>query len=171
MTSITNQTLAGANAAKLERQEAQYLSFPLGPERFAIEILRVQEIRALTTTTPIPNAPVHIRGVINLRGTIVPVVDLRRRFEISTDADSRFAVILVVSVRSRVVGIIADAVPKVLTVANDEIAAPPDLGQRVDLSFVSGVLYRGQELVLILDLEHLLATEFDSAEVPLAAVG
>lgn len=170
MTSIANQNPTRANA-KLERHEAQYLSFLLGPERFAIEILRVQEIRALTATTPIPNAPSHIRGVINLRGTIVPVVDLRRRFGLATDADSRFAIILVVSIRGRVIGLIADAVPKVLTVADDEIAPPPELGQRVDLSFVSGVLYRAQELVLILDLENLLATEFDSAEAPLAAVG
>lgn len=143
-----------------EQDGAQYLSFPLGEEWFAVQILKVQEIRQLTAITPIPNAPAHILGVVNLRGTIVPVFDLRLRFRLKTDADPRFAVILVVTVGQRIVGLIADSVPKVLTVSGQEIAPTPDFGQRVDLSFVSGVLHRGQGgLVLLLDLEHLLAVE------------
>jgi purine-binding chemotaxis protein CheW len=150
-----------------DRQEQQYLSFPLGTERFAIEILRVQEIRALTTITPIPNAPAHIRGVINLRGTIVPVLDLRLRFGLSTSADPRFAIILVISTHDRVVGLVADAVPKVLTASADEIAPAPAFGQNVDTSFINGVLTRSTELIILLDLQRLLATEL--AGEPLAA--
>lgn len=142
-----------------EQVERQYLSFPLGEERFAVEILKIQEIRPLTAITPIPNAPEHIRGVINLRGTIVPVFDLKLRFALKSAADSRFAIILVVTIGERVVGLIADAVPKVLTVQMEEIAPPPDFGQRVDISFVSGVLHRDKDLVLLLDLDHLLAVE------------
>lgn len=142
-----------------DRHEQQYLSFPLGSERFAIEILRVQEIRALTAITPIPNAPPHIRGVINLRGTIVPVLDLRLRFGLSTSADPRFAIILVISSHDRIVGLIADAVPKVLTAALDEVAPPPAFGQHVDTSFISGVLTRSNELIILLDLQRLLVAE------------
>jgi len=142
-----------------ERLETQYLSFPLGSERFAVEILRVQEIRPLCAIMPIPNAPVHIRGVINLRGIIVPVIDLRLRFGLMTNADPRFAIILVVNVQDKICGIIADAVPKVLAVSPSELAPAPDFGQRVDLSFVSGVFHRAQELVLLLDLDHLLSVE------------
>jgi purine-binding chemotaxis protein CheW len=149
--------------ASHDSHERQYLGFPLGAERFAIEILRVQEIRALGAITPIPNAPTHIRGVINLRGTVVPVIDLRLRFGLDTTADPRFAIILVVTAHDRVVGLIADAVPKVLTVTREEVAPPPDFGQRVDLSFVSGVLHRANDLVLLLDLERLLAAELDCA--------
>ena len=149
---------------KPDRSETQYLSFPLGKERFAVEILAVQEIRALTAITAIPNAPVHIRGVINLRGTIVPVIDLRLKFGLSTDADQRFAIILVVTTRQRVVGLIADAVPKVMTVTPEEVAAPPEFGQRVDISFISGVLHRMDDLVLLLDLDRLLAAELDCTE-------
>jgi purine-binding chemotaxis protein CheW len=143
--------------------DQQYLGFPLGEERFAIEILRVQEIRALTAITPIPNAPPHIRGVINLRGTIIPVIDLRLRFGLCTNADPRFAIILVVSAHGRIVGIIADSVPKVITLTPNEVAPAPDFGQRFDISFVSGVLHRNDDLVLLLDLERLLGEELDCA--------
>lgn len=170
---MVHQNRTHRTTDKSEHSETQFLSFPLGQERFAVEILAVQEIRALTAITAIPNAPSHIRGVINLRGTIVPVVDLRIRFGLSTAADPRFAIILVVSIRGRVVGLIADSVPKVLTVVREDIAAPPEFGQRVDLSFVSGVLHRTDDLVLLLNLERLLAAELDATEQlePSVAVG
>lgn len=159
MTQTERQKLSPERSTSSERVESQYLGFPLGDERFAVEILKVQEIRPLTAITPIPNAPEHIRGVINLRGTIVPVFDLRLRFNLKASTETKFAIILVVTIRERIVGLIADAVPKVLMVHAEEVAAPPDFGQRVDLSFVSGVLHRGQDLVLLLDLDHLLAVE------------
>jgi purine-binding chemotaxis protein CheW len=159
MTHLDGNTQNLRQMSNVERKETQYLSFQLGDERFAVEILQVQEIRPLTAITPVPNAPAHVRGVINLRGTIVPVFDLKRRFKIAFNEDSKFAIILVLTIRDRIVGIIADAVPKVLAARNEEIAAPPEFGQRVDLSFVSGVLHRNQELVLILDLNFLLAVE------------
>lgn len=164
------QHQANLPATIVEGSEQQYLGFPLGAERFAIEILRVQEIRALGAITPIPNAPAHIRGVINLRGTVVPVIDLRLRFGLSTSADPRFAIILVVTAHNRIVGLIADAVPKVLTISSNEISPPPDFGQRVDLSFVSNVLHRSDELVLMLDLDRLLGSELDCAPAPEATV-
>jgi purine-binding chemotaxis protein CheW len=154
-----NRTDASSVSTSSDRIETQYLGFPLGDERFAVEILKIREIRPLTPITPIPNAPEHIRGVVNLRGTIVPVFDLKSRFRSSSGSDSKFSIILVVTIMSRIIGIIADAVPKVLTVHADDIAAPPDFGHRVNLTFVSGVLHRGQELLLLLDLERLLADE------------
>jgi purine-binding chemotaxis protein CheW len=97
------------------------------------------------------------------------VFDLKLRFKLKTTLDTKFAIILVVTIKERVIGIIADAVPKVLTVHADEIAEPPDFGHRVDLTFVSGVLHRGQELVLLLDLERLLADELGEPNISDAA--
>ena len=137
----------------------QFLAFKLGNELFAVEILRVQEIRGLTPITPIPNAPEHIRGVMNLRGTIVPVVDLRMRFGLGESSYNRFTVIIVVLVGSRVLGLVVDAVSDVLDVSPTDIASPPDLGGRVDTSFITGMIQRNDEIVLLLSLDQLLGLE------------
>jgi purine-binding chemotaxis protein CheW len=137
----------------------QFLAFKLHDELFALEILRVQEIRGLTPITPIPSAPEHIRGVMNLRGTIVPVVDLRMRFGLGESTFNRFTVIIVVLVGTRVLGLVVDAVSDVLDVAPTDIAPPPDLGGHVDTTFITGMVQRGEEIVLLLNLDQLLGLE------------
>ena len=144
----------------------QLLAFRLAQEFFALPILQVQEIRGITPITPIPNAPEHIRGVINLRGTIVPVIDLRTRFGLEQAVYDRFTVIIVVLIGTRVVGLVVDAVSDVLDVASSDIAAPPDLGARVDTSFLTGMIKRGDDIVLLLELEQLLGldTHLDTSD-------
>src|ERR1700735_3341871 len=91
----------------------QYLSFALGEEQYGIEILRVQEIKGYSGITPIPNTPPHIRGVMNLRGTVIPVVDLRAKFNLNTQAYDKLTVIIVVTVGARIIGLVVDAVSDV----------------------------------------------------------
>lgn len=133
----------------------QYLTFTLGEEDYGVEILRVQEIRGYTAITPIPNMPVFVKGVINLRGTVVPVVDLRSRFGMPVVEYSKSTVIIVVNVGKHVIGCVVDAVSDVLDVAADSIEKPPALGEGVDLSFLRGITRNNEDLIALLDIEQV----------------
>lgn len=143
----------------------QFLAFRLADELFAIEILRVQEIRGITPITPIPNAPRYIRGVMNLRGTIVPVIDLRMRFGLGEAEYNKFTVIIVVRLGARIIGLVVDAVSDVLDVSPNDIENTPELGARVDTSFLNGMLQRGDEIILLLNLEQLVGLQVDLAAI------
>ena len=133
----------------------QFLTFTLDDQEFGIEILRVQEIKNFTRVTPIPNMPACIKGVMNLRGTIVPIVDLRIRFDMATTQYNQFTVIIVVNVGTRIMGLVVDAVSDVLNVESNAIEATPDLGS-INISFISGLAKSGDRLVTLLDIEQLL---------------
>jgi purine-binding chemotaxis protein CheW len=134
----------------------QYLSFALGDEQYGIEILRVQEIKGYSGITPIPNTPPHIRGVMNLRGTVIPVVDLRAKFHLETRAYDKFTVIIVVTVGTRIIGLVVDAVSDVLDISRTDIRPAPELGHREDTRFISGMVHVGERLVVLLDIATLL---------------
>lgn len=133
----------------------QFLTFALNDQDFGIDILRVQEIKNFTRVTPIPNMPECIKGVMNLRGTVVPVIDLRQRFNMPTAEYNQFTVIIVVNVGEKIVGLVVDAVSDVLNVGEDSIEGPPDLGA-IDTSFIKGLAKSGDRLVSLLDIEVLL---------------
>lgn len=137
----------------------QYLTFLLGAEEYGVGILRVQEIKGHSAITPLPNVPPHLRGVINLRGTVVPIVDLRVRFGMPVAELTRFNVFVIVSLGRRVLGLLVDAVSDVLDIDEDRIQAPPDLGPTVDLSFVSGMARIDERLISLLDLDRLLVEQ------------
>jgi purine-binding chemotaxis protein CheW len=137
----------------------QYLSFALGEEQYGIEILRVQEIKGYSGITPIPNTPPHIRGVMNLRGTVIPVVDLRAKFRMETRAYDKFTVIIVVTVGARIIGLVVDAVSDVLDISKTDIRPAPELGCREDTLFISGMVHVGERLVVLLDIATLLAED------------
>ncbi|MCP9440117.1 MAG: chemotaxis protein CheW [Nitrospira sp.] len=136
---------------------SQVLTFKLGDELYGVDILRVQEIKGYTTVTRIPNTPASIKGVINLRGTIVPIVELRTVFGMPTIDVTPFTVIIVVVVREKVMGLVVDAVSDVLTIDRQHIQPPPAFGARVDVSCLSGIAKSGDKLVALLDLDRLLA--------------
>ena len=138
---------------------SQYLTFALGGEEYGVEILKVQEIRGYTSITPIPNTPPHIKGVMNLRGAIVPVVDLRSTLAMPTTEYSPFSVIIVVTVGTRVMGLIVDAVSDVLDVARTDIHPTPDFGTRIDARFIQGMARVGDKLVVLLDIDRVLVGE------------
>ena len=135
---------------------AQYLTFRLGDAEYGLEILKVQEIRSYSAITPIPNTPRAVRGVMNLRGHIIPVVDLRVTFGMSEAEYSRFAVVVVVSIAGKIVGLLADGVSDVLTLARTDIQPPPDFGAPIEARLISGMAKAGEKLVILLDVEHLL---------------
>lgn len=143
-----------AETARLDGRQ-QFLTFCLGQEEYGIEILDVQEIKGYSPVTPIPNAPSHVKGLMNLRGAVVPVVDLRARFGMAAQDYTPFTVIIVVKVGHKVVGLIVDAVSDVLDVNADQLEATPDCGAAVDTSFLTGIAHSGERLIGLLQVERV----------------
>lgn len=135
---------------------SQFLTFNLGEELYGVDILRVQEIKGYTTVTKIPNTPSHIKGVLNLRGTIVPIVELRTKFGMPTIDYTTFTVIIVVVIRDKVIGLVVDAVSDVLNIDKKDIQPPPQFGAKVDVAFINGIGKSGDKLVALLDIDWLL---------------
>jgi len=137
----------------------QYLTFGLGQEEYGIEILKVQEIKGYSAITPIPNTPAHVKGVMNLRGTVVPVVDLRSKFSMEAMEYNKFTVIIVVTVGAKIAGLVVDAVSDVLNIPSSEIRPAPDFGSRADTRFITGMASSGDKLTVLLDVDRLLGEE------------
>jgi len=140
---------------------AQHLTFTLGGEEYGVDILRVQEIKGFSSVTSIPNAPPWVKGVMNLRGTVVPVFDMRSKFGMEVRAYDRFTVIVVVNVGTRVVGLIVDAVSDVLDIERDAIEPVPDLGAAIDTSVIHGIARQGDRLITLLDIDRVVGIEGD----------
>lgn len=145
-----------SDAISYAGQTRQFLTFALGQEEYGVEILKIQEIKGFSSITPLPNAPPFIKGVLNLRGTIVPIIDLRQKFSLPEVGYTKFTVIVVVQVRGRIMGFIVDAVSDVLNVAGPDIQPTPDLNGQVDTSFINGLARAGEKLVILLDIEKVL---------------
>jgi len=136
---------------------SQFLTFQLSDELYGVDILRVQEIKGYTTVTKIPNTPPHIKGVLNLRGTIVPIVELRTKFGMPTIDYTMFTVIVVVVVKEKIMGLVVDAVSDVLDIDKKDIQPPPQFGAKVDVSFLRGIGKSGDKLIALLDMDRLLS--------------
>jgi purine-binding chemotaxis protein CheW len=138
----------------------QYLTFSLADEEYGVDILRVQEIKGWTPVTQIPNAPAFLKGVLNLRGTIVPIVDLRMRFNLKEIEYTPTTVVIVLSLltegRERTFGIVVDAVSDVLNIATADIRPKPDFGTVVDADFINGLATVDEQMVMLLDIDRLL---------------
>ena len=155
MEKISEQTLAASDSS-IHKDENQYLTFILGKETYGLDILKVQEIRGWTQVTQIPNAPNYIRGVINLRGEIVPILDLRRRFEMDELEFTATTVVIVVNVQDRTIGMVVDGVSDVINMPEGELKASPDFGTAIDASFVQGLAALEQKMVIILAIDKML---------------
>ncbi|OOZ38585.1 chemotaxis protein CheW [Solemya pervernicosa gill symbiont] len=138
----------------------QYLTFVLGEESYGVDILRVQEIKGWTPVTRIPNSPDYLRGVLNLRGTIVPIIDLRMRFNMDNVEYTPVTVVIVVSVRSetreRIIGMVVDAVSDVLSVSAEDIRETPDFGGAVSTEYIRGLASVADQMVMLLDIDKML---------------
>jgi purine-binding chemotaxis protein CheW len=152
-------TVAEAGAREIEEAQ-QFLTFMLNEQEFGIDILQVQEIRNYTRVTAIPNSPENISGVINLRGAVIPIVDLRRTFQMPATQYDAFTVIVVVNISTKVVGLIVDAVTDVFDVCESDIEAPPNLGSDEGATVLSGIAKSGDRLVGLLDIGRFLSDEF-----------
>lgn len=132
----------------------QFISFTIGDEEYGVDIMAIREIKGWTATTELPNTPSFIRGVINLRGAIVPILDLRARFgAVRTEATPRH-VIIVVAVGTRVAGILVDAVADIITVSTGDIQPVPQLDHAVSAGFLTGLVTVEGRMVALLDLDR-----------------
>lgn len=152
---MATATAHSTSGQDLAEGGSQFLTFQLADEQFGIDILRVQEIKGLTHLTQIPNVPPYIKGVMNLRGTVVPVVDLRHRFSMPAAAYNQFTVIIIVTVGQKVMGLVVDAVSDVLNVGETELEQLPELGG-VDTAFITGMAKSSDRLIALLDIDRLL---------------
>ena len=144
----------------INSDDNQYLTFILAEEEYGVDILRVQEIKGWDNVTSIPNTPDYIKGVINLRGTIVPIVDLRERFNLPSTEYSATTVVIVLRVDSdtgsRIMGMVVDAVSEVYNIPEEELKPAPDFGQAISTDFVRGLATVDEQMVIVLDVDHLL---------------
>ncbi|BDI30597.1 chemotaxis protein CheW [Capsulimonas corticalis] len=153
------QTQFSQNDAGHSTDANQYLTFSLGDEEYGVDILKVQEIKGYVPTTRIPNAPPEVVGVLNLRGTIVPIVDLRRKFGLEEIEYNQFTAIVVVVVQNRVMGVIVDSVSEVVNIPLSDIQPAPDFGNSMNASTLQGMARMGENLIILLDIDIVLLGE------------
>jgi purine-binding chemotaxis protein CheW len=155
-----------SSAAAAIAQSGEFLTFRLGAEEYGIDILRVQEIRSYEQPTRIANAPAFIKGVVNLRGVIVPIIDLRLKLGCETAEYNTFTVVVVLNVRGRVVGAVVDSVSDVLALTKDNIKPSPEMNSTVDSSFITGIgtVKNNQgdkeveRMLILMDIEGLMSS-------------
>ena len=156
-----SQTQNTETSLQAEDGMDQYLTFMLAGEEYGLDILRVQEIKGWNGVTPMPNMPVYILGVINLRGTIVPVIDLRKRFGLESIPFDQTTVVIVVKVDDlqggeRTMGIVVDAVSEVYSVAQATIKPAPDFGGAISTDSIKGLATLDEKMLILLDVDHLM---------------
>jgi len=141
----------------------QYLTFLLGKEQYAVDILCVEEIRSWELPTIIPNAPHYVKGVINMRGIIVPIIDLRQKFNIGEAIYKKTTVVIVLTIETernnRTIGFVVDAVSDVLNAEKDEVKTAPAFGSCISQNYIAGLINMGEKVVTLLNVEALQVIE------------
>lgn len=155
------QSQATDSTLQAEDGMDQYLTFMLDGEEYGVDILRVQEIKGWDGVTPLPNMPDFILGVINLRGTVVPVIDLRKHFELETVPYGKTTVVIVVRIRDeeqgeRTMGMVVDAVSEVHNISVSELKPAPDFGGSINTDSIRGLATVSERMIILLDIDHLM---------------
>ena len=145
-------------ASATRENTREVLVFILGAEEYGVDILKVQEIRGYEKVTPIPSAPAYLKGIVNLRGVIVPLVDMRVRFGLADPRYDSTTVVVILRVAGRIIGLVVDAVSDVVHLAPSDVKEAPGLGSVVDSSFLAGLATRDDRMILLLDIEKLLSS-------------
>lgn len=135
------------------------LTFSLGEQEYALDIIKVQEIRGYERVTVLANLPNYIKGVLNLRGTIVPIVDLRIKFGLSNSSYMPTTVVIILALKERLVGIVVDAVSDVISIEAAQIKPSPELGKNIDLRYLMGIATLEERVVVLIDIETLLSSD------------
>lgn len=154
-----NESAADAGVEAARARSLEFLTFVLGEEEYAVDILKVREIRGYDTVTRIPEAPAFIKGVINLRGTIVPVLDLRIKFGLPEPSYDEFTVMIVLNLSERIVGIVVDGVSDVIALEASQIHATPEFGGALDVSHITGLASVDERMLICIDIESLMSAE------------
>ncbi|MGR8929053.1 MAG: chemotaxis protein CheW [Gammaproteobacteria bacterium] len=151
---------SGNISEKIPAASAQFLSFTLGKEEYGVDILRVQEIRSWEPVSRIPNVPAYEKGVVNLRGAIVPIIDLRERFGLGSCTYTPLTVVVVLQAhigdKVRIMGVVVDAVSDVIEVDKKSIQSAPNFGTKVSTEFIDGLVSVNRRMVMLLDVDKLL---------------
>jgi purine-binding chemotaxis protein CheW len=137
---------------------SEFLTFTLGHEEYGIDILKVQEIRGYDAVTAIANTPEFIKGVINLRGIIVPIVDMRIKFNLGNVEYNQFTVVIILNIAKRVVGMVVDGVSDVITLSPDQVKAAPEFGSAIDTRYVMGLGTVDERMLILVDIEKLMTS-------------
>ncbi len=157
--SRNDATRDAARAGDLGRE---VLTFRLGAEEYGIDILRVQEIRSYEPPTRIANAPPYLKGVVDLRGVIVPIIDMRVKFNCLNDSGeaeiNAFTVVIVLNVHGRVLGAVVDSVSDVMQLPSEAIKPAPEISTAVDMSYITGIAHMGERLLIVMDIESLMSS-------------
>ncbi|MDP2323263.1 MAG: chemotaxis protein CheW [Gammaproteobacteria bacterium] len=140
-------------------QPGEFLTFTLGEEEYGVEILKVQEIRSYETVTTIANSPAFIKGVVNLRGVIVPIVDMRIKFGLGRVEYDQFTVVIILNVADRVVGMVVDGVSDVITLAPEQVRAAPEFGGGLDTKYIIGLGTVENRMLILMDIERLMMSQ------------
>lgn len=138
---------------------SEYLTFTLGNEEYGIDILKVQEIRGYDTVTHIANAPEFIKGVINLRGVIVPIVDMRIKFKVGEPSYNEFTVVIIINVLGRIIGMVVDGVSDVVALSPEQIKAAPEMGAAMAIDYITGLGTLNDQMLILVDIEKLMSSE------------
>ncbi|WP_027994905.1 chemotaxis protein CheW [Simplicispira psychrophila] len=159
------QPAATKAATAKKAPAAEYLTLQLGQEEYGIDILKVQEIRSYEQPTRMAQAPSFIKGIIDLRGVIVPIIDLRLKLQCAKADYTDFTVVIILNVRGTVMGVVVDAVADVVALTSDAIKPAPQFQSQLDAAFVTGIARLGERMLIMMDIESLL----DSTEMGLLA--
>ncbi|GAB4515613.1 MAG: chemotaxis protein CheW [Sulfuricaulis sp.] len=138
--------------------EGEFLAFTLGQEEYGIDILKVQEIRGYETVTRIANAPAFIKGVVNLRGVIVPIIDMRIKFNLADPTYDQFTVVIILNVGGRVVGMVVDGVSDVISLTPEQIRPSPDFSSDLDTGYIFGIGTLNERMLILVDIEKLMGS-------------
>ena len=136
----------------------EFLTFALGGEEYGVDILKVQEIRGYDTVTRLPDAPDYIKGVVNLRGTIVPVIDMRLKFRMADAAYTALTVMIVLNVADRVIGMVVDSVSDVVRLPAEQVRPAPEFGGGIDRQYLTGIGTLDERMLILLDIERLMTS-------------
>lgn len=148
----------------------EFLTFTLGQEEYGIDILKVQEIRGYDTVTTIANTSEFIKGVINLRGVIVPIIDMRIKFNLGNIVYNQLTVVIVLNVAKRVVGMVVDGVSDVITLTAEQIKTPPEFSAALDTRYIIGLGAVDERMIILVDIERLIcAPDMDLVDGGMAA--
>jgi purine-binding chemotaxis protein CheW len=152
----TQQTTRPADAH--DGSGSEYLAFTLGSEEYGIDILKVQEIRGYEAVTRIANAPEFIKGVINLRGIIIPVVDMRIKFNLGTPTYDQFTVVIILNIGGRIMGMVVDSVSDVTTLQPDQIKPAPEMGSAFNSDYLMGLGTVDERMLILIDIDKLMSS-------------
>ena len=140
-------------------QDNEVLSFRLAKEEYAISILKVQEIRGYEEPTMLPSAPACIKGIMNLRGSIVPIVDMRVLFNLGEPTYDQFTVVIVLNIKNHVIGMVVDSVSDVVTLTEEQVRPAPEMGTTADGDYITGLGTIGERMLILLDIDKLMSSE------------